>query len=211
MVTHGERVQVLEMLVSGRLTVEQADQLLDALAESGSTHTAAPMVRPDAPEPPVWREARRTGRRPPSSQRGLSRSQLVEFKIHGVTPEYIRAMGEIGLDNLSPERLIELRTHGVAPAYVREMRELELGDLTAERLVELHMHGVTPDYVREMRACGLGHLTVKELLELRIHGVDAGYIQEMHRFDVSSEAHPEEYPWRPRPVQGEQRGQGSDA
>ena len=48
---------------------------------------------------------------------------IVEMRIHGVSPEFVREMGESGLGDLSFDDLIEMGTHGVDPDYIREMRE----------------------------------------------------------------------------------------
>ena len=54
---------------------------------------------------------------------GLTTDQIVEMRIHGVSPEFVREMGESGLGDLSFDDLIEMGTHGVDPDYIREMRE----------------------------------------------------------------------------------------
>ncbi len=44
-----------------------------------------------------------------------------------------------------------MRVHGVSPDYMREMESLVLDDLTPERLVEMSVLGVDARHVRTMK------------------------------------------------------------
>jgi hypothetical protein len=63
------------------------------------------------------------------------------MKIHGVTPQFIREMKELGYGNLSREKLVQFRIHGVNAQFVREVREAGYKDLSADELVEFSIHG----------------------------------------------------------------------
>src|SRR5437660_7526042 len=147
-----ERRQVLVMLSEGKITAEQASELLDALGDSVPPRPnpgyapPRPSMSVNMPRPPY----------PPRPRRGLDRDlkELMEASIHGVTPDYIREMTNAGFDDLSMKDLIELRIHGVSPEYVQELAALGYTDLSAKEIAELTIHGVSVDFIRGMREAG---------------------------------------------------------
>ena len=165
-----ERRQILEMVASGQLTVEQADQLLDAL-------------EPERPPQPVGpRSASRQRGWPAQSRRRsatMSPEMLVPFKALAIDAAYVQQLRDAGLESLSPEILVRLRALGVDAAYVHELREAGLENLTPEVLVPLRALGVDGAYIREMRASGLEDLSPEQLVELKAQGIGAEYVQKM--------------------------------
>jgi hypothetical protein len=166
-----ERAQILEILMAGRVTVEQADQLLQALdvsssrAHDGATSEAGTQ--------------RRREERPEDFFASLTAEQLVALRDSGVSRAYVGQMRSAGLNELHVEDLIELHDNGVTPRFVRDLREAGLADLTLDQLIELFCHGVNADYVCEMHALGLTGATPDQLVELYDHGVDAAFVREM--------------------------------
>lgn len=135
-----ERQQILEMLANGKITPEQAGQLLDAVEPdelAGADEWAAPRQE--------LRQSRPRRRATPELRK------LAAASMHGVTSQYIAEMRAAGYDDLTVEQLIELRIHGVNPDFVQEIREAGYTDLSPEDLVQLRISGVNADYLREMR------------------------------------------------------------
>jgi hypothetical protein len=108
-----------------------------------------------------------------------SLSKYIAFRIHGATPEYVRAMQALGFSNISSDRLLAFRIHGVTPDYVREMKEAGFDATDADRLVSFRIHGVTPAFARDMRDMGVTGLSPDKLVAMRIHGVTSSFVREL--------------------------------
>jgi hypothetical protein len=166
-----ERAQILEMLVAGRVTVEQAEQLLQAIdAPSSPAHHGVP------PETGIQR------RKDGCSDNffaSLTAEQLIALRNNGVSGAYVEQMRAAGLNGLRVKDLIKLHNNGVTPRFVLDLQEAGLADLTGDQLMKLLCHGVNADYVREMYALSLDAATPDQLVELYDHGVDAAFVREM--------------------------------
>ncbi|MFN2387608.1 MAG: M56 family metallopeptidase [Thermoanaerobaculia bacterium] len=127
---------------------------------------AAPREKPEEPAKPA--EARRGDR--------LTVDQLIAFKVHGVTPEFIKQVEGLGFGRPSPDDLISLRVHGVDPAYIESVRR-SWGNLQIDEIVSLKIHGLTPQFAEEMKKTGLAGLDFEELLSMKIHGVTPEYVR----------------------------------
>jgi hypothetical protein len=165
-----ERRQILEMLAAGRLTVEQANQLLDALEPERLAEPVGPRS--------VGRQGERQGS-PRRRGATMSPQMLVPFKALAIDVAYVQQLRDAGLEGLTPELLVPLRALGVDAAYVHDLREAGVENLTPELLVPLRSLGIDGAYVREMRASGLEHLSPEQLVQLKAQGIGAGYVRQM--------------------------------
>jgi len=136
-----ERRQVLRMLAEGRISPEQAEQLLEALEEG---ERAAPTPRP---EPPGFQQERIGG---------IDLDKLIEMKAVGITPEYIQEIRAL-LGNVSLDEITEMRAVGVSPDFVREVTAI-VGKVPVDKLVEMRAVGVTPDILRRWSQGGFDYL-----------------------------------------------------
>jgi hypothetical protein len=124
-----EREKIMNMLAEGTITVEEAYELLDVIE---AAQPAAPMAATGQTE------HIEPQRRPEASQAGnlfanLTLDQLIQLRMHGVSPEFIR---------------------GVDPEFIRAVWAAGLGDLPVEKLIEMRIHGVDPEFIQAMRQVG---------------------------------------------------------
>jgi hypothetical protein len=159
---HAERTRVLELVKSGVLSIEQADELIDALQTANQPEVRpsnqAEFRMPQPPRPP----------RPPRAPRAVgggkfSFEQMIELENHGINANFIRELANAGLEHLTWDEVIALGAHGIRPEYVKELKrlaeELEIDELSVDQIVALGNHGVKPKNVREMLESGLFDLT----------------------------------------------------
>jgi hypothetical protein len=123
--TNQERTKILEMVASGKLTIEQADQLLERL---GAQSLADAEKRPDQSEPAA-------------GFTNFTGEQMAALEVYEVDTDYINALQEAGLRDLTVKQLISLKNYEVDADYVRALREAGFTNLTVEQLISLKKHG----------------------------------------------------------------------
>ena len=112
--TNQERTKILEMVASGKLTIEQADQLLERL---GAQSLA------DAEKRPVQSVL-------PAGFTTFTGEQMAALEVYEVDADYIRALQEAGLRDLTVKQLISLKNYEVDADYVRTLQEAGFTNLT---------------------------------------------------------------------------------
>ena len=114
---------------------------------------------------------------------GLARvgtGELITFKIHGVTPAYVRELEASGLRGLSAGQLTTAAIHGVNGRYLRSMAAAGYPRLSYNEALNMRIHGVTPEFVRSLQRRGMRNLTPREVLRLRMEGVGAKRGRDPH-------------------------------
>jgi ribosome-associated translation inhibitor RaiA len=148
------RARILEMVKDGKISIEQADELLEALENAvpntparTSPFEASPLEPEHKPRVEVRISRNTNGGK-------YNFEQMIELGKFGVSPKFIRQIAEVGLTDLGFEDVIELGKFGISPKFVLEMRQLseefDLGELNFERIIELGKYGVSAKFVREM-------------------------------------------------------------
>jgi hypothetical protein len=125
--------KVLDMLLQGVISADQAEELLGAVGE---------------PAPQVRRASRTAGDRVGLR---LTVEELVELASNGVDADYVKSLAAAGLRNLSVADIVELASNGVEADYVRDLVNAGLEGLTVEEIVELSDNGVDPKLAESFR------------------------------------------------------------
>ena len=102
---------------------------------------------------------------------------LVSMKALGVTPDYAKAMGAMGLGKPTLQELISMKALGVTPEYVTELKDSGMGPKTFEEVVSEKALGLTPKYAADMKKAGFGDLDVQGLISLKAQGMTPEYAQ----------------------------------
>jgi hypothetical protein len=71
----------------------------------------------------------------------LTLSELTRARDHGVTPDYIAAMGALGYKEVPIDNLIRMRDHGVTPEYVLEVQKPGIKNPSIDDIIRLRDRG----------------------------------------------------------------------
>jgi beta-lactamase regulating signal transducer with metallopeptidase domain len=114
----------------------------------------------------------------------LTIDQLVELKIQNVTPEYVRAMHELGL-HPDADGFVALRVQGVTPEYIAEVRALGFTP-DEDQIVALKVQGVSADYVRSLKEVGIQG-DADQMIALKVQGVNADYVRSLKEVGITGD------------------------
>jgi hypothetical protein len=106
--------------------------------------------------------------------------QFIAFRIHGVTPEFVRDARSWGLGELGADELISFRIHGVTGEFARAVAGWGFGTPDADELIALKIHRVTPEFIDSMREAGVPPEDLEQAVAFRIHGVTPELVDELH-------------------------------
>jgi bla regulator protein blaR1 len=104
----------------------------------------------------------------------LTVDELIALKIQDVTPEYVRAMQELGL-HPDADGFVALRVQGVTPEYIHDLRALGFTP-DADQIVALKVQGVNADYVRSLKEVGIQG-DADQIVALKVQGVTPDYVR----------------------------------
>jgi hypothetical protein len=117
-------------------------------------------------------------------------NSLVALKSMGVTPEYAKSMGTVGLGKPTVHDLIMLKSMGVTPEYVASLNKSGIAPKDFHEVVTEKSMGITPEYAAEMKQKGFGDLSVHELVTMKSMGITPEYAAEMTKgFGTSLSLH----------------------
>ena len=80
----------------------------------------------------------------------LDHDMLVQFRIHGVTTEFVRELSELGYSRVPAQKLVEMRIHGVTPAFIRRVAAAGYRKVPIDKLVQMRIFDIEPEMVRAL-------------------------------------------------------------
>ena len=117
--------------------------------------------------------------------KNLTADELIEMKIQGVTPVYVREIHDSGMKPTA-EEFIAMRVLGITPEYIREMRSMA-PNLGVDELIGMKVQGITPQYANEMRGLGL-KADPENLIGMKVQGITPQYVNEMKGLALKTDA-----------------------
>jgi beta-lactamase regulating signal transducer with metallopeptidase domain len=101
--------------------------------------------------------------------------KLMAMKIQDITPEYARAMSQLGFGKLSADDLIACKIQDVTPEFIAHLKQGGVEVKSIQDAISYRIFEVTPEFIAQMKAAGFDNLNSKQLLTLRVQGVTAEY------------------------------------
>jgi beta-lactamase regulating signal transducer with metallopeptidase domain len=165
-------------------------QVTLAKPHPAGTMPVAPRIAPD-PVQVAELQAQSGASAPPASQDTATKTTYIDrmksagydvdldkyiaMKIQGVTPEYARAMSQVGFGKLSADDLVACKIQGVSPEAIAEFKKQGLEVKSIHDAISYRIFQVTPEFVQGMNKAGFKDLDSKKLLALRVQGVTPEY------------------------------------
>ncbi|MFC3711797.1 M56 family metallopeptidase [Sphingoaurantiacus capsulatus] len=104
----------------------------------------------------------------------LTADDLIEMKIQGVDVRYLAELAELAPRiRLSAKEIVQTKIHGLTPERLREFADAGYARTPVDELVAMRIHGVTGRYIAELAAAGYTGIDTDDLVAMRIHGVSA--------------------------------------
>jgi beta-lactamase regulating signal transducer with metallopeptidase domain len=178
----------VENAVSRRL--ESRVSALHAALEAGQLSLRSNVSTPMAMPSPMSQAPTSSGQSGSSSYidglksaglENLTVDEIIGLKVQGVTPEYVKAMRELGM-HLDAGAMIGMKIQGITPEYVREMRSATGQSLDSDDLIGMKIQGISPEYVKEIHGLGL-KADSSDLIGLKVQGITPEYVQEMRKLE----------------------------
>lgn len=114
----------------------------------------------------------------------LTIDELIALKTEDVTPEYVRAMHELGL-HPDADGLVALRVQGVTPEYIHDLRALGFTP-DADQIAALKVQGVNADYVRSLKEVGIQG-DADQIVALKVQGVTPDYVRSLKDVGIAGD------------------------
>ena len=105
--------------------------------------------------------------------------KYIAMKVQNVTPEYARAMAQVGFGKPSADELIACKIHGVSPEAIAQLKRQGLEIKNLQDAVSFRIFEVTPEFVTGMKAEGFDNLDSKLLLSMRVQGITPEYARAL--------------------------------
>jgi hypothetical protein len=159
-----ERLALLRMLAEGRLSIEEADQLLTAVDQRGAVEPRSAAAAPAAD---------------PFS--GFTPRQRQQLNDHGVDAAYIAELQRLGLTDLPPDELVALCDHDIKPEFIQALHAYGLIDLSPRQLIRLNDHGVDRKLLQALLDVGCTDASPEQLVIMVDLGIDHDVTRELPR------------------------------
>jgi len=108
-----------------------------------------------------------------------SPNELVAMKIQGISPDYVTRIRAAGWSDASIGQLIAMKIQGVDPAEAAELKREFGGNLSLGQIIAFKVQGVTPEYVQALRAAGFKDLSSGQVLAAKIQGITPEFVQKV--------------------------------
>ena len=89
---------------------------------------------------------------------------FIALKTAGVTPEFAKSMGQLGLGKPTDHQLYRSKYTASHPEYVAQLKSAGMKADNFQDIISYRMFKVTPEYIAGMKAAGFGDIPANKLI-----------------------------------------------
>jgi beta-lactamase regulating signal transducer with metallopeptidase domain len=109
-------------------------------------------------------------------KKNISVQDLVELKVHEVSPKRIAAFAQAGYGNMGLDDIKSFSIHGIDPAFIEQMNATGFGKLSEEDMIAAKIHDIDPQFIADCAKMNLGKLSFEDIVSMKIHGISTEYV-----------------------------------
>ena len=144
-------------------------------AEVATSESAEPQEKADEPTTPNGSYIDRMK----AEGYDVDLDKYIAMKVQNVTPEYARAMSQLGFGKPTADDLIACKIQGVTPEAIAKFKQDGTEVKSFQDAISYRIFQVTPEFVAGMKAAGFSGLDSDQLLAMRIQNVTPEYAREI--------------------------------
>jgi hypothetical protein len=192
-----ERMMILEMLESGKITPADAQVLFQALGEEepGDSNAIPDGEAPYPPETVLRSEMNQPAElrqpRPEPDKSTLTPAPAPQpapvahnHRRRYPDPSYAVAMKRTGLD-FSIDQLFRMQEEDIDPELAIRMVRARRPEWTTEDIVEMLTKGACPDLVSKLNELGFGGLSPRDVIQLTEYDIDPEYLERFRGIQLT--------------------------
>jgi hypothetical protein len=98
-------------------------------------------------------------------------SNLVNFKLVGITEEFIKSFEAAGYKDISPGDFINFKSVGVTSQFIKSFEQASLKTPSYSDIINFKLVGVTPEYIKGFHQAGYPNVAYSMIINLKAAGV----------------------------------------
>lgn len=111
-----------------------------------------------------------------------SPSEIVNAKVLKIDTNYLTALRDAGMEDLSAKSVSSLQTKNISPEFVKAFNDIGFRNLSASQLNTLWSQGITPELVLAYQRIGLANISTSTIYTLKTQGITPEFIKAY--FDI---------------------------
>ena len=116
--------------------------------------------------------------------KNLDLNMITKFSIHGVSPQYLEGLKDLGYSDMDANMVKKFAVHNVSLKYIEDLNELGY-DLEANMIKKFAIHNISTNYISGLSDLGYSNLDANTIKNFAIHDISLSYIESMLNLNLN--------------------------